>query len=215
MPSHPRAAVVALALTLALAGCGSTTTPTSLESTAAPAGPPSTNALSAPAAQTQLFAFPDGRTSFRHPAGWTVDLVHAPEGGTATATVASPDGALKLAVFVGRITDAVTGPVTRTVLDEAPVPGLAQQPAPAAHYAFYLDDGAGLHSYHLRLVAGSPDGGEAMALDGIIRTETGILLAEVQFAQSPAFQTTDAAKAWLASAQGQQVRAMLLSISYA
>lgn len=55
--------------------------------------------------------------------------------------------------------------------------------------------------------------GQEAALDGIIRTGNGVILADVQFIEKP-FASDAAAKSWLAGAEGQALKALLLTISY-
>ena len=52
-----------------------------------------------------------------------------------------------------------------------------------------------------------------MALDGIIRMGEGVLVADVNSSTIPSRVTT-AAKSWLAGAEGQALKALLLSIAY-
>jgi hypothetical protein len=111
------------------------------------------------------------------------------------------------------IADGVTSPVTRTVFETAPVPGLQGQPAPAAQYSFYVDRVNELATYRMHLTAGAPIAGAETALDGIIRTAQGVLLADANFIEKP-FASDDAAKSWLAGAEGQALKALLLSVSY-
>jgi hypothetical protein len=184
---------------------GSTTDPT------AAGGQP---AASAPApAALATFTFPDG-ISFKHPADWRVELFEA---GTApfvgTATVYDANGAKQATVYTGQIADGVTSPVTRTVFESTPVPGLQDQPEPAAHCSFYVDRVNDLATYRMHLTAGKPIAGAEMSLDGIIRIDGRVLVADVEFISNP-FSSDDAARAWLATAEGQALRALLLSISH-
>jgi hypothetical protein len=153
--------------------------------------------------------------SFKYPADWKVELFTG--GGSpsesATATVIDASGTKQATVYSGKIADGVSHPVTRTVFESAPVPGLAAQPAPAAHYAFYVDRMDANATYRMHLSAGAPRSGQEAALDGIIRTADGVILADVQFIEKP-FANDAAAKSWLAGAEGQALKALLLSISY-
>jgi hypothetical protein len=65
----------------------------------------------------------------------------------------------------------------------------------------------------MHLTAGAPVPGAEMALDGIIRTAQGVLVADVHFIEKP-FANDEAAKSWLAGAEGQALKAPLLSLSY-
>ena len=64
----------------------------------------------------------------------------------------------------------------------------------------------------MHLTAGAPAAGKSTALDGIIRVGEEVLVAEVNFQNT--FDDDDAAKAWLAGAEGQAFKALLLSMSY-
>ena len=177
---------------------------------------PGTTPSSGPApAGLKTYTFPNGHVSFKYPADWKVELFTG--GGSpsesATATVIDASGTKQATVYSGKIADGVSHPVTRTVFESAPVPGLAAQPAPAAHYAFYVDRMDANATYRMHLSAGAPRSGQEAALDGIIRTADGIILADVQFIEKP-FANDAAAKSWLAGAEGQALKALLLSISY-
>jgi hypothetical protein len=160
------------------------------------------------------YTFPDGHVSFQHPADWRVELFNAGASPfVGTATVYDAAGTKQATVYSGQIADGVTSPVTRTVFETAPVPGLKGQPAPAAQYSFYVDRVNELATYRMHLTAGAPIAGAEMALDGIIRTTQGVLLADVNFIDNP-FASDDAAKSWLSGAEGQALKALLLSVSY-
>jgi hypothetical protein len=177
---------------------------------------PGTTPSSAPApAELKTFTFPNGHVSFKYPADWKVELFTG--GGSpsesATATVIDASGTEQATVYSGPIADGVSHPVTRTVFESAPVPGLAAQPAPAAHYAFYVDRMDSNAAYRMHLAAGAPKPGQGAALDGIIRTGDGVILADVKFIEKP-FANDAAATSWLAGTEGQALKALLLSISY-
>jgi hypothetical protein len=56
-----------------------------------------------------------------------------------TATVYDAAGREQITIFYGQIADSVTGPVTRTVFDSVPVPGLQGRSTPEARASFYVD----------------------------------------------------------------------------
>lgn len=225
-------AALAAAAVLAVAGCGTagagvtppsdTAAPSGSTSSPPPAGTPGTStpagadpSSSAPAAATKTFTFPDGRPSFEYPADWRVELFTGEQkpATSATATVFDATGTAQATIYAGIAADGVSFPVVRTVFESAPVPGLGQEPAPAAHYSFYVDRMDGKPTYRMHLTAGVPEPGEGSALDGIIRVDGGVLVAEVKFIDNP-FENDSAAKKWLAGAEGQALKALLLSISY-
>ncbi|RAM37417.1 hypothetical protein [Arthrobacter globiformis] len=234
----PVVSVLAAAAAFALAGCGAVVSAAPSSSSAAasataPASPspsgstaagdgaggaatPGTTPSSAPApAELKTYTFPNGHVSFKYPGDWKVELFTG--GGSpsesATATVVDASGTEQATVYSGRIADGVSHPVTRTVFESAPVPGLAAQPAPAAHYGFYVDRMDSNATYRMHLAAGAPKSGQGNALDGLIRAGDGVILADVKFIEKP-FANDAAAKSWLAGAEGQALKALLLSISY-
>ena len=73
-----------------------------------------------------------------------------------TATVYDGSGAKQATVYTGQIADGVTSPVTRTMFESVPVPGLQDQPAPTAHYSFYVDRVNDIAKYRMHLTAGEP-----------------------------------------------------------
>jgi len=237
-PAFRAPVVTALAAAaLSLAGCGamvaaapsSSSPATSATASASPtpsasagggagaggAANPGTSPSLAPAADVKTFTFPNGHVSFKYPAGWKVELFtgSGSPSDSATATVVDAGGTKQATVYSGRIADGVSHPVTRTVFESAPVPGLAAQPAPAAQYAFYVDRMDSNATYRMHLAAGAPKSGQGTALDGIIRAGDGVIVADVQFIEKP-FANDAAAKSWLAGAEGQALKALLLSISY-
>ncbi|MBT2548700.1 hypothetical protein [Arthrobacter sp. ISL-65] len=206
--------LAAAAAALSLAGCGAMVSAApSSSSLAASATAP---ASSAPApAELKTYTFPNGHVSFKYPADWKVELFTGAgsPSDSATATVVDASGTEQATLYSGRVADGVSHPVTRTVYESAPVPGLAAQPAPAAHYAFYADRMDSSATYRMHLAAGAPESGQGSALDGIIRAGDGVILADVKFIEKP-FANDAAAKSWLAGAEGQALKALLLSISY-
>lgn len=183
---------------------------------AAGAATPGTSPSPAPAAaDVKTYTFPNGHVSFKYPADWKVELFtgSGSPSDSATATVVDASGTKQATVYSGRIADGVSHPVTRTVFESAPVPGLAAQPAPAAQYAFYVDRMDSNATYRMHLAAGAPKSGQGTALDGIIRAGDGVIVADVQFIEKP-FANDAAAKSWLAGTEGQALKALLLSISY-
>ena len=211
-PRAPLTAALAVAAALTLTGCMASASPEPV-STAEPTagGGQSTSSAPAPAALA-TYTFPDG-ISFKHPADWRVELFEAGSSPfVGTATVYDAQGAKQATIYTGQIADGVTSPVTRTVFESAPVPGLHGQPEPAAHYSFYVDRVNDIARYRMHLTAGKPIAGAEMALDGIIRIGDRVLVADVEFIDNP-FSSDDAAKAWLATAEGQALKSLLLSIA--
>lgn len=215
-------AALATAAAISLAGCAagapsaSTTagpTTTAAEPSASGSG---SRSASAPApAALATYTFPDGRLSFKYPADWKVELFtgDVKPSTSRTATVFDASGTKQVTIYSGLVADGVTHPVTRTVFESAPVPGLQEEPAPAAHYSFYVDRMENNPAYRMHLTSGAPAAGKGMALDGIVRIGKEVLVADAQFIEKP-FASDAAAKAWLASTEGQTIKALLLSVTY-
>jgi hypothetical protein len=219
----PTVTALATAAALSLAGCGAmvsaapqSSSPAASAAASATSSPaPSASGTAAAPADVKTYTFPNGHVSFKYPADWKVELFtgSGSPSDSATATVVDAGGTKQATVYSGRIADGVSFPVTRTVFESAPVPGLAAQPAPDAHYAFYVDRMDSNATYRMHLAAGAPKAGQGSALDGIIRAGDGVIVADVQFIEKP-FANDAAAKKWLAGAEGQALKALLLSISY-
>ncbi len=208
----PVIAALAAATALILSGCGAAAPAATSGPTAVGTPPPS----SAPAAaDVAKYTFPDGRLSFEYPADWRVELFTGAgkPSLSRTATVFDAKGAEQVTVYSGQIADGVSHPVRRTVFESEPVPGLSQQPAPAAHYAFYVDRMDGTPTYRMHLSAGAPPAGDSARMDGIIRIGKEVLVADVKFIEKP-FASDDAAKDWLDGAEGRALKALMLSVSY-
>lgn len=213
-------AALATAAAISLAGCAagapSASTTAVPSTTAAKPSASASGSASAPASGAlATYTFPDGRLSFKHPADWKVELFtgDVKPSTSRTATVFDASGTKQVTVYSGLVADGVAHPVTRTVFESAPVPGLQQQPAAAAHYSFYVDRMENNPTYRMHLTAGAPAAGKGMALDGIVRIGKEVLVADAQFIEKP-FASDAAAKAWLASTEGQAIKALLLSVTY-
>ncbi|MGM9472031.1 hypothetical protein ACS5PJ_08495 [Pseudarthrobacter sp. YS3] len=172
-------------------------------------------ASSAPApAGLATYTFPDGRLSFKYPAGWRVELFEASSSPfVGTATIYDAGGQRQAEIFTGVIADGVSSPVIRTVFESLPVPGLQGQPEPDGHYSFYVDNVNDVATYRMHLTPGTPVAGAEMGLPGLIRIGERVLIAEVTFIDNP-FANDEDAKAWLAGAEGQALKALLMSMSY-
>lgn len=213
-------AALATAAAISLAGCAAgapsaSTTAGPTTTAAAPSGSGSGSASAPAPAALATYTFPDGRLSFKYPADWKVELFtgDVKPSTSRTATVFDATGTKQVTIYSGLVADGVTHPVTRTVFESAPVPGLQQEPAPAAHYSFYVDRMENNPTYRMHLTAGAPASGKGMALDGIVRIGKEVLVADAQFIEKP-FASDAAAKAWLAGTEGQAIKALLLSVTY-
>jgi hypothetical protein len=195
--------------------------PTTAAPTTAPAAPlpsaaPPSSSDPAPAPGPVTFTFADGRLSFTHPAGWRVEHsqdVASPA--VENATVYDASGNEQITVFYSEVGGAVAGPHTRTAFFSEPVPGLQGHSGPeTAHASFYVDRIDGQPHYRLSLThraAISPDGTEGA--DVVIVGGNRVLAANVVFTGGP-FASDAAAKAWFAGAEGQALKAVLMSFSF-
>ncbi|HSN37951.1 MAG TPA: hypothetical protein VLT34_16515 [Arthrobacter sp.] len=198
-----------------------------------PPAAPSESASSVPetpqAPVLETFTFPDGHISFSHPTGWTVKTQPGPalneeaQKTSVDATVFDASGAEVAHVLSGMYGDGAAGPVKRTVLDHAPVPGITDLSGEGAEFGFAYDE----------IPGGGSTGGPYYFMDvrraheflpnqdtsgsNQVQLPNGVLTAVVVFGgteSKPPFATPDAAKAWMGSEQYAQLKAMLLSLRY-
>lgn len=234
--------VAGLAISLTLAGCGpqpgsataaaaspsvatsDTTKPAPTASAAFPATPEATAAASseAPAPPAQIaapalktYSFPDGHISFTHPANWTVRTVVPRSNPGVEAVVSDGTGNELISIRYGFLTGCASGPVSRVVLDQAPVPGMAAAGGPAAVFGFAVEYSADSELYGMGL--SDPrylDQGDGVTSGcRLVTTGNGGLTTAVLF-NDPEFPTRNAAKAWMATEQYGQLKALLISLNY-
>ena len=198
---------------LATAAAPSSAAP-SVAPSAAPSSPP------APAAPAlKKFTFPDGHLSFEYPAGWTVSVAQGPtlpDGGldSKVATVRDATGNELATVHSGMYAGGAAGPVSsRTIIEQARVP-LPDQGGQAV-YAFYADTTPdGRTWYSMGIESGPLSTSDKSTTGGAVELPNGFLLAHVVFTDAP-FGSLGAAKAWYAGPEGEQLRALFLSLAYA
>lgn len=191
------------------------------------AASPVPEAPQAPVLKT--FTFPDGHISFTHPAGWTVKTKPGPalneeaQKTSYVATVFDAAGAEVAHVLSGMYGDGAEGPVKRTVLDHAPVPGITDLSGEATEFGFAYDELPGGGStggpYYLMDVRRAHEflPNQDMSGSNQVQLPNGVLTAVVIFGgtdSTPPFASPDAAKAWMGSEKYAQLKAMLLSLSY-
>lgn len=158
--------------------------------------------------------FPDGRLSFQHPKAWHVEFFQASESPfVGTATVSDPVGPAKIAVYTGQIADVVASNADRTVLETDPVPGLRGHSVPTPHSSFFVDRSGGAANYRMGLTAGLPVSPDGKVQDGLIMLGDRVVTADVVFTGQP-FANDEEAKAWYWGAEGQALKAVLMSFSY-
>lgn len=243
---HSPLAVATLAGLLVTTGCATpppaATTPVtataapSMTATEAPtpSGKTLTEAVSpvpeAPKApMMKTFTFPDGHVSFTHPASWTVTVKPGPalnpeaQKTSFDATVVDASGSEVAHVLSGMYGDGAAGPVTRTVLDHAPVPGINDTRGESTEFGFAYDElpgeGSTAGPYYFMDVRRAHEFLPTQAVSGSnqVLLPNGVLTAVVVLggsASKPAFASPAAAKAWMESEQYAQLRAMLLSLMY-
>lgn len=114
----------------------------------------------------------------------------------------------------GTYGDGAEGPVLRTVLDQAAVPGLADNKAEPVSFGFAFDSFADHPHFHMGLrrsqefTSGTTGSGSPQVV-----FPNGAAAATVIFGE-PAFPSVDAAKAWMNTEQYRQLKALLLSVKY-
>ncbi|MDQ0119458.1 hypothetical protein J2T22_002653 [Pseudarthrobacter defluvii] len=161
-----------------------------------------------------VFTFPDGRLSFSHPADWTVELFEPSKTPyVGTATVHDAEGSSRINIYYGQIADVVAGSATRTVIETDPVLGLRDHSVPTPHASFFVDRSEGAARYRMELTAGLPVSPDGQVREGPVLLGDRVLSADVLFDAQP-FANDDAAKAWFWGAEGQALKAVLMSFSY-
>jgi hypothetical protein len=186
-----------------------------------PAPAPTGTATDLPAAELKTFTFPDGHISFSYPADWTVRVAPAPHlpgsadaGNSLEAVLADGSGNEVASMASGTYGDGAEGPVSRTVLDQAPVAGLVDMKGEQASFGFAFDSFADHPQFHMGIrrsqefTTGTTSSGTAQVV-----LPNGSAIARVIFGE-PAFPTVDEAKAWMNTAQYRQLKALLLSVKY-
>jgi hypothetical protein len=173
----------------------------------------------------QTFIFPDGHVSFAYPSGWKVQTKQGPyldeasKAGSVEALVQDQTGAEVASISSGMYGDGAAGPVKRTVLDQASVPGVIDATGKPAAFGFALDevqpDGSSYYFMDVRLAAEFLPG-QASSGSNQVPLANGIMAASVVFdyTRQPVFATPDAAKAWMATEQYKQLKSLLLSLKY-
>ncbi|WP_426976247.1 hypothetical protein ACQCSU_15975 [Pseudarthrobacter sp. O4] len=173
------------------------------------------------AAGLASFTFPDGHLSFAYPKDWTVRVVKsdpeadAPDGvDPVQAVLADQTGNELLVITSGAYGGGASGPVLRTVLDAAPVPGLMDTADEQLDFGFAFDSFAGHPEFHMgirrsRDFEPSPENSGSSQ----VNLPHGIMETRVVFG-TPAFASIDSARAWMATEQYRQLKRLLLSLKY-
>jgi len=189
---------------------------------AAPAPTSTAAATAAPTASAvagvKTFTFPDGHLSFSYPSNWSIRMVGSPGNAAklrgVQAVIADPTGNELASVVSSTNASSASGPVARTVLDAAPVPGLKDVDGEQLAFGFAFDSFADQSDFHMGVrkerdfAPGVTDAGYSH-----VQFPNGGAEAKVLFA-SPAFASVDAAKAWMTTEQYSQLKRLLLSLKY-
>lgn len=204
---------------------GPAATTASTAASATPAPTSSASGTTAPATPTasavagvKTFTFPDGHLSFSYPSGWSIRLVGSPEDATklrgVQAVIADATGNELASIISSTSASNASGPVARTVLDTAPVPGLKDVDGEQLAFGFAFDSIADQSDFHMSVrkerdfAPGVADSGSAY-----VSFANGGAEAKVLFG-SPAFASVDAAKAWMTTEQYIQLKRLLLTLKY-
>jgi hypothetical protein len=200
-----------------------TATPTA--SAAAPATPSVATPTPTPTPDGSVgltsFTFPDGHLSFSYPRNWTVRVEKAapsanqpPGVDPVQAVLADETGNELLSITSDAYGGGVSGPVLRTVLDSAPVPGLKDTAGEQLNVGFAFDSFADHPEFHMgirrsREFEASPESSGSTQ----VPLANGLLDTRVLF-DTPAFPSVDAARAWTATEQYLELKRLLLSVKY-
>lgn len=166
----------------------------------------------------KTFTFPDGHVSFTYPAAWTVRTVLPPAGISGVeAIVADGAGNDLLSVGSGVTAGCAGGPVSRRVFDQAGVQGMTAPDGRETAFGFAVESygsGGGV-AYVMGLTdpRSLAEGADVASWCNLVPTPNGGLSTRVLF-DDPAFPNRGAAKAWMATDQYAQLKALLLSLTY-
>lgn len=181
----------------------------------ASAVPASSAKHAAPALKT--FTFPDGHISFAYPEAWTVRTVLPPAGLPGVeAIVADSAGNDLLSLGNGLTAGCTGGPVSRRVFDQSAVPGMAAPDGTEPVFGFVVESYGDGDAYFMGLSdPRSLEQGEGVSSwCNLVSTANGGLSTRVLF-NDPAFPNKGAARAWMATDHYAQLKALLISLTYA
>ncbi|MBO1266715.1 hypothetical protein [Arthrobacter cavernae] len=171
-----------------------------------------------PAPALKTFTFPDGHISFAYPANWSIRTNPGPTlpGGPADcveAVLSDHRGKDVAFIVSGSYGDGASGPVDRTVFDSAPVPGLAAFGEPT--FGFFRDSYIDVNDHFYMDVrpAAELGSGSVSSGNGQVVLPNGAAIFRV-YIDSPGFPSPEAARAWVATPEYAQLKALLLSVTY-
>ena len=203
------------AASAASSAASATPAPTSSAASGTPA--PATPTASA-VAGVKTFTFPDGHLSFSYPSDWSIRTVGSPENVSkqqgVQAVIADATGNELASIVSSTSASNASGPVARTVLDAAPVPGLKDVDGEQLAFGFAFDSFADQSDFHMS-VRKERDFAPSVSNSGsaYVSFANGGAEAKVLFG-SPAFASVDDAKAWMTTEQYSQLKRLLLSLKY-
>lgn len=173
------------------------------------------------------FTFPDGHISFSYPAAWSVRTERGPgrEGPPwqpLKAIVSDGTGADLFSVSSGADGIGCTaGPANRTVLDTATVPGMREVDGTTPMFGFIVENVGGDDWYVMAVMhPRNMQEGNVGSHCTLLRMGNGGAQNWVIFNQTPypspksAFPNRQAAKAWMATTQYAQLKALIMSLKY-
>ncbi|MFB8371775.1 hypothetical protein ACFC25_20695 [Pseudarthrobacter sp. NPDC055928] len=193
--------------------------------TAAPAPKETTAAAVAVSPAHKSFTFPDGHISFSYPEDWSVTTVSGgpgfedPPGGAIEAVVSDGGGNDLLRVASGADGIGCTaGPADRTVLDRSAVPAMRDAEGTVPEFGFVVES-IGEQDWYSMTVRQPRylEEGETSSGCDILTMGNGASITSVIFntPPEPAFAGREAARAWMATEQYAQLKAVMLSLAYA
>jgi hypothetical protein len=173
------------------------------------------------------FTFPDGHISFSYPASWSVRIERGPgqEGPPEQpyeVTVSDQTGAALVRVLSGAKGIGCTGgPVHRTVLDRAAVPGMSEVDGTAPTFGFIVEKIGTDNSYVMAVMnPRNLEEGNVSSHCTLLMMGNGGAMNTAIFNQSvypgpmPAFPSRQAAEAWMVTEQYAQLKALMISLKY-
>ena len=176
-------------------------------------------APSAAPASSQLYTFPDGHLSFSYPAGWSVKTVEQPyveghaSGAKPVDAVISDGAGNEVALIQGNVyAGGVSTGVQRTVLDQVPLSQATARDGSPLVFGFIHDTSQGVSTFHagVRRAQEFQPGFSTSGSD-YFELNNGMAVAKVVFG-SPAFDSVDAAKAWMATDQYSELKKIFLTL---
>jgi len=165
----------------------------------------------------KTFTFPDGHISFAYPETWTVRTVLPPAGlAGVEAIVADASGNELLTLANGVNAGCAGGPVSRQVFDQAAVPGMTAPNGTEPSFGFVAESTGNGDAYFMGLTdpRSLKEGDGVSSWCNLVPTANGGLFTRVHF-NDPGFPNKGAAKAWMATEQYAQLKALILSLNYA